>query len=329
MIDFSEKQRTHACRVCLCLVWIAVVIVGCGEGDNAGPSSSDGSPESSLPEQTNRGPAVGEDPPLPVAVAAPGSLQITPAQLHARLKEKNPQYKKNAQFGQREGQIVAVSLQETAVSELSALRGLKLQDLDLYRTGVSDLFPLTGMPLVKLMAEETLVADIGPLKGMPLKTLWLNQTKVTDLSPLDGMPIVKLNLCGTQVEDISVVQSLPLNTIWLRDVPVKDFSPLEGLFLESIDAQGTSFGDADLARLKGMPLKRLNIAGTKVTDLTPLKSLQLTRLIFTPNRIRQGLDVVRSLSTLTELDVEFDDKKPLQPAAFWKKFDAGAFNKPE
>ena len=93
--------------------------------------------------------------------------------------------------------------------------------------------------------------------------------------------------------------------------------------------QGTSFGDDDLARLKGMPLKRLNIAGTKVTDLTPLKNLKLTRLIFTPNRIRQGLDVVRTLSTLQELDVIFREPRRLQPTAFWAKYDAGEFNKTE
>ena len=205
---------------------------------------------------------------------------------------------------------------------------MKLKSLDLFQTKVSDLSPLKGMPLVELMADETAVSDISPLAGMPLKTLWLNATAVKDISPLKGMPIEKLNLFGTKVTDISVIESLPLNTLWLRDVPVKDFRPLKGLYLDSLDVQGTAFGDDDLALIKAMPVLRLNIAGTQVTDLTALQNLNLTRLIFTPDRIKAGLDVVRSMNSLRELDVTFREPNRLKPAEFWSQHAAGAFNKP-
>ncbi|MBT4865663.1 MAG: hypothetical protein HON53_11200 [Planctomycetaceae bacterium] len=304
----------------LLLVCLTVLASGCG-GEDDGASNSAGT--DSAQTETFKG----GDPPLPVAESS-GENQLTPRMLHEWLKEKNPEYENNAQFGPQDGEIIAVSLRDTGVTDLSPLAGMKLQSLDLFQTKVSDLSPLEGMPLVELMADETAVSDISPLAGMPLKTLWLNATAVEDISPLKGMPIEKLNLFGTKVVDISVIATLPLNTLWLRDVPVKDFRPLKGLYLDSLDVQGTAFGDDDLALLKAMPVLRLNIADTQVTDLTSLQNLKLTRLIFTPDRIKSGLDVVRSMNSLRELDVTFREPKRLAPPEFWSQHAAGAFNKP-
>jgi hypothetical protein len=307
------------CAVLL-LIFFALSVSGCGSSDGNSSPISTGADSA----QTD---ATGGDPPLPVAAAA-GDDFLTPRKLHARLKEKNPKYENNAQFAPPDGEIIAVSLRGTAVTDLSPLAGMNLKSLDLFQVKVSDLSPLKGMELVELMADETAVSDISPLAGMPLKTLWLNATPVEDISPLKGMPIEKLNLFGTKVVDISVLQTLPLNTVWLRDVPVKDFSPLKGLYLDSLDVQGTAFGDDDLALIKTMPVLRLNIADTQVTDLTPLKNLNLTRLIFTPNRIKAGLDVVRSMNSLRELDVTFREPKRLAPTEFWSQHATGAFKKP-
>ena len=62
-----------------------------------------------------------------------------------------------------------------------------------------------------------------------------------------------------------------------------------------------------------------------MTDLTPLGSLHLKRLIFTPSRIKKGLDVVRKMSSLEELGTRFDDKADdkMPPAAFWELYDKG------
>ena len=75
-------------------------------------------------------------------------------------------------------------------------------------------------------------------------------------------------------------------------------------------------------------LQRLNIAGTAVTDLTPLAGLPLTRLILTPSRITTGLEVVRRMQTLTELDVTFREPSRLSPADFWRRYDAGTLEEP-
>ena len=263
-----------------------------------------------------------DDPPVPTAAAQTEHPRITSEEVHRRLKKKNPEYASNAQIGiDDQGEIYGVSLRDTNVTDLTSLEGLRLKMLDLYGLSISDLHPLEQLPLHTLMLENSQVSDLSPLRGMPLRELWLNHNPVSDLSPLRGMKIEKLNLFGTNVTDISVVQSLPLNTLWLRDTGVEDFSPLRGTWLESLDVENTKF--RDLKILKGMPLQRLNIAGTDVTDLTPLAEFSLTRLIFTPRRIEKGIDVLRNMSTIRELDVTFREPTRLTPAEFWKKFDAG------
>lgn len=220
-------------------------------------------------------------------------------------------------------------LLKTRVSDLSPLRGMPLKTLDVTQTSVRDLSPLAGMPLQELYLEDTQVGDLAPLEGMPLRILWLNNTQVTDLSPLRGMPLEQLNLVGTQVRDLSVVATLPLQTLWLRGAPADEFTPLQGSYLQSLDVQDTAFDNDDLKSLATLPMLRLNIAGTKVTDVRPLANFKLTRLIFTPQNIEQGMDVVRAMGPhLQELDVQFDGPDPaMTPAQFWQKYDAGEFAK--
>lgn len=84
---------------------------------------------------------------------------------------------------------------------------------------------------------------------------------------------------------------------------------------------------ADLSVLASMPnLRRLHIAESSATDLTPLAGLQLTQLVFTPSRITRGMEMVRQMATLQEIGTVFDDPENsnVMPAPkFWELFDAG------
>ena len=70
-------------------------------------------------------------------------------------------------------------------------------------------------------------------------------------------------------------------------------------------------------------LQRLHIAETPVTDLSPLKGMKLTRLVFTPANITAGIEVAKSLP-LQEIGTRFDDggKDLVPPASFWPAYDA-------
>jgi Leucine-rich repeat (LRR) protein len=201
--------------------------------------------------------------------------------------------------------------------------GGQILSMDLRGTSVSDLSALKGLPLRQLFLEETAVSDISPLAGMPLEQLYLSQTRVSDLSPLRGMTLSELNLVGAPVKDITPLADVEVGTLWLAETQVSDLSPLAGKSFVSLDLRATPV--SDLSPLSGnRALRRLHIAETNVTDLTPLGGLELDRLIFTPSRIDQGLDVIRDMQSLTGLDTQFDGMKPVKsPEEFWNLYEAG------
>ena len=78
---------------------------------------------------------------------------------------------------------------------------------------------------------------------------------------------------------------------------------------------------SDLSVLSGMAsLKRLNIADSAITDLAPLEGLSLERLIFTPQDIKRGIDIIKNMASLSRIGTSFDSVLP--PAEFWKQQDA-------
>ncbi|MCA9114266.1 MAG: hypothetical protein KDA79_04220 [Planctomycetaceae bacterium] len=263
------------------------------------------------------------DPPVAEAPASTRPVWPTVAELREQLGA-GP----DAVFRKAGGEIRFISLGGSSqLKDITPLKGLPLRMLDLRETQVADITVLKGMPLEELYLESTNVTDISPLAGMPLEKLYLNHTKVSDLTPLAGMQFDELNLFGTPVTDISPLKNAEVNTLWLRETGVTSIAPLAGHSLVSLDIEQTPV--ADLSSLAGMTsLQRLNIAGTAVTDLTPLAGLPLTRLILTPSRITTGLEVVRRMQTLTELDVTFREPSRLSPREFWQQYDAGTLAEP-
>ena len=72
-------------------------------------------------------------------------------------------------------------------------------------------------------------------------------------------------------------------------------------------------------------LKRLNIAQSAVSDLTPLKGLKLERITLTPENIKTGMEVIREMSSLSQILTSMQG--PGQSAAdFWKKYDDGVWS---
>ncbi|SFH79977.1 leucine-rich repeat domain-containing protein [Planctomicrobium piriforme] len=243
-----------------------------------------------------------------------------------------------------------LDLTQTKISDLTPLEGMPLEKLAMIGCPVANLKPLAGMPLVLLDASETQVSDIAPvatlsklrelylekakvgdlspLAGVELDKLWLNFCPVEDLTPLKGKHLTELNLCNTPIRSLDVIPTMEIGTLWLRETPVTDISPLVSQKLVSLDLQGT--GVKDLSPLREMKtLERLNIAGSDVTDLTPLAGLQLSRLVFSPEKITTGLEVVRGMKSLRQLDTSFEGTAPAKtPSEFWELYDSGKF-KPE
>ncbi|MBY0456277.1 MAG: hypothetical protein K2V38_02960, partial [Gemmataceae bacterium] len=151
------------------------------------------------------------------------------------------------------------------IADLTPLRGLKLEQLDLVGTETANLTGLQGMPLRELNLHATPVADLSPLKGLPLTYLNVHRTKVRDLSPLKGMPLTNLNVLETAVVDLSPLKGAPLVKVWCdyqgdRDAPVLGSIPTlkevndrsAADVLKGLPGAGP-FTDADAKRVAALP----------------------------------------------------------------------------
>ena len=259
---------------------------------------------------------------VPEGMAASVSDQpvANPETIHQRLKAKNPGYNGQAQFATQPEIGLVGDLSGTGITDLLPLKGVPFGGLDLRGLQVSNLEPLRGMPLKLLGLEEAKVVDLKPLAGMKIEKLYLSNTAVSSLMSLAGMPLQELMLVGTKVQDLGPLKGASLQALWLNGAPVTDISPLAGCPLISLTLQGTKV--SDLGPLSGMvTLKRLHIGQTPVSDLTPLQNLKLTRLIFTPSKIKKGMDVARSMKTLTEIGATLETK--MTPTQFWALYDQG------
>ncbi|WP_417383155.1 protein kinase domain-containing protein [Gimesia sp.] len=189
-----------------------------------------------------------------------------------------------------------LELSNTNVSDLSSLRKLPLERLDLNGTMVTDLSPLAEMKsLIALELRTTAVSDLSSLKGLPLTDLFLSHTSVSDLSPLEGMPLVNLDFSSTNVTDLTPLKSMPLEVLRLNS-QISDLTPLQDFSLKELILNGSKV--TDLTPLQGMPLEKLILGHcSDLQDLSPLQGMKLKHL----NLVQTD---VRDLSPLAAMPLE-------------------------
>lgn len=302
--------------VCGLVFWmpLACILAGCGGGDTVSSGSSGAS-----------GSATVSTKPLETVSSAEksegdteaGIITVTPQELRRRLNCYQ------AEIQMQGTDIVEVSLFQTGVRDVSALRGLPLRALDLGMTQVADLGALQGMLLERLDLENVPVTDIQVLRGMPLKVLKMQKSKVTDFAVLSSLRLEQLNVLDLPFgdSDLVFVRESPLETIWLAGTKVTDLSGLPLSGLKSLDIERTAV--SSLAPLSGSKLVRLNIAESAVADLSPLQGLRLQRITLTPERITSGMEVLRGMESLKQIQTSINE--PMSAADFWKRYDLGVY----
>jgi Leucine-rich repeat (LRR) protein len=149
-------------------------------------------------------------------------------------------------------------------------------------------------------------------------------TRISSLLPLKGMRFYHLNFASTLVSDLSPLVGMPLTELLLADTPVSDLSPLKGMPLKLLGCEGTKV--TNLSPLGGMPLTRLSIEDTPVSDRSSLNGISLTSISLTPKNITVGIEAIRQMKSLQTIGPHWNQQFP--PDEFWKKYDAGEFNKP-
>lgn len=119
------------------------------------------------------------------------------------------------------------------ITDLSPLRELKLNGLDIYLSQISDLSHLTGMnSLQRLNIGYSKISDITPVATLTnLESLALIGNQVSDISALGGLKKLRyLELMSNKISDISVVKDLTnLTELGLADNQISDISPVSNL----------------------------------------------------------------------------------------------------
>jgi hypothetical protein len=314
--------------------FVGFILASCGPETE---SKKTGEP-SSPPKDSNSSAQTGSEPPIDQLPPPPPELQVAPtgdltklplgeAEIQTALRKTNPGYEGQGVFHKEGPTIIAAELAGCGLKDLSPLRGLKLMGVDLSGNPLRDLRHLRGMPIRTLYLENTEITDLRPLAGMPIAELRLNQcAQLRSLKGLEGMPIENLYLPGTGVSDLTPLKGAPIRQLWLNGSPVVDLLPLKNAPLVSLTLHRTTV--SDLSVITDLPLlERLHVGETKVIDLTPLKGMNLTRLVFTPNHIEKGIEEARRLRGLNEIGTQFDDKGRdlMPPASFWARYDEGAY----
>ena len=207
------------------------------------------------------------------------------------LKQANPSFDGALAPTVHDGRILGLSFRTDHVSDISPLRELKdLRSLRMIGNyspdaGISDLSPLTGLPLTELVLDgNARLSDLSPLRGMPLREFFAQATRISDLSPLTGMPLQKLGLWAWAGSDLSPLKGMPLTELNIggngKDM---DLIPLVGAPLEFLCINSSHV--ANITPLKGMPLKTFMCENTLVSDLSPLRDAKLEAFIGGSTRI--------------------------------------------
>jgi serine/threonine protein kinase len=206
------------------------------------------------------------------------------------------------------------------VRTLKAIEGMALNQLSLGRLpNITDLTSLKGMALTSFfLGDMPAIADLSPLKGMPLSSFDMRRTAASDLTPLKGMPITSITIHCMNILDFSPLKGMPLTSVELIQLAsLTDLTYFKDMPLQALNLSGSAV--SDLSPLSSISsLRDLRIASTKVNDLSPLRGMLLNKLYFTLGNIVKGMDAVRQIKGLVNIN-------DVPAAEFWKKYDAGAF----
>jgi hypothetical protein len=224
-----------------------------------------------------------------------------------RLHRLNPTFNKSsATYEIKDNRIVSLQFETHQVTDISPLRALgELEKLILEGGGpggkLTEVRALKGLRLKSLHLNHNPIRDLEPLREMPLEYLTIWQWAGTDLSPLKGMSTLRHLNCGSStLVDLSPLKGLPLEYLCINMTHVSDLSPLAEMPLRELLIQQTRV--SDLSPLKDTPLEILYMLNSRVKDTTPIqhKKLKEIKLDYSPERDRKWLQSLPTLETINE-----------------------------
>jgi hypothetical protein len=118
------------------------------------------------------------------------------------------------------------------ISDLSPLEGLPIERLQLAGNNITDLAPLTLLPLLTyLNLDGNPVMDLAPLSQITrLEVLDASYTYIYDLSPLQNLQALdSLYINNAKLTDVSPLAEMNLSKCFVKNNQITDFSPLDNV----------------------------------------------------------------------------------------------------
>jgi serine/threonine protein kinase/Leucine-rich repeat (LRR) protein len=298
-----------------------------------------------------------------VAVLAPEAQVQT---VVAKLKELNPGFDGQATPTVESNKVIGLAFSTDNAGDLTPLKALaSLQNLacpgSAEKQSLSNLTALTGLPLTNLNCSFSKVSDLSPLRAMPLAALACKHAPITNLVVLRDLPLKQLDCDFDATRDrealwpittLETINGQPAAEFW-HDVgpPQDEFSSMvaalpatqqvaqvvaklrelnpqfDGRVTRKIaDGKVTELGFSTAAvrdispvaalrtlqRLTVAPVGGTNVAG-QLADLAPLRGMWLTALWCQNNPV-SDLRPLRGqpLSVLTCGNTQVMDLSPLR-----------------
>ncbi len=191
-----------------------------------------------------------------------------------------------------------------------------LTELALFNQMITDISPLSGLPLTKLGLGGNLITDVSPLAELTgLTSLYLEDNPLFDIDPLQNLyQLESLDLSDTLISDISPLGGLPLGYLSLMNCPIQDCAPLRALpklnwlRLSNLSSEQASIC-GELTNLNNLTLYRCGI--TSLEPFPKLENLLFLDLLGNDLTSLNGVDRYPLLSGLCINDTPVIDLTPL------------------
>ena len=200
-----------------------------------------------------------------------------------------------------------------SLDDLSLLKNLKNVILD--DQLITDLTPLSGLPIEYLSLQFNPVWDLTPLSECAnLKHLRINDTKVTDLSPLHSFPsLVRLNINDCRgIMSFQSLRDTTISELLAMNVPARDIEYLEDLFLTELWISNLDSEQVDkVGALQS--LNRLSLCYSHITSLGQLSSLTKMDSLEVVGSTVDSLEGGEALTALGFIGIQMTNVSNLTP----------------
>lgn len=167
---------------------------------------------------------------------------------------------------------------------------------------------LKQIPFEKVNISYSQTKTISFLEGMPIKFFYCNNTNVSDLSPLKNnnleyIEAINANLKNINSLDNSSIVKLDVHSNKLTHIPNINLPYLRFLYLSENEIQSIE----NINNFKNLHF--LSLSSNKLSDISPLKELQLNFLNISHNKI-SDISPIKN-HPLIELDISYTDVNDL------------------